>query len=145
MRRRGKRTGVLLACTAVVMMLRPGSADAAECEKWAGRVVSAQGVVEVKPAGESRWQAVVLNATYCPGDTIRTTSRRTGVFVPFECFASSTWSHTATLKPRLTRRLKYVSAACAGTPHIGIGLPPASFDRDVSVSSRTRAAVRASS
>ena len=28
--------------------------------------------MEVKPAGETRWQAVKLNETYCPGDTIRT-------------------------------------------------------------------------
>ena len=63
---------VLLACAVIAMMLQPVSAPAATCEKWAGKVVSAQGIVEVKPAGETRWQAVKLNETYCPGDTIRT-------------------------------------------------------------------------
>jgi Tfp pilus assembly protein PilF len=63
---------VLLACAVIAMTLQPVSALAATCEKWAGKVVSAQGVVEAKPAGETRWQAVKLNETYCPGDTIRT-------------------------------------------------------------------------
>jgi Tfp pilus assembly protein PilF len=54
------------------MVLSSGIVHSATCEKWAGRVVSAQGVVEVKPAGETRWQPVKLNETYCPGDTIRT-------------------------------------------------------------------------
>jgi len=63
---------VLLACAVIAMTIQPVSAPAATCEKWAGKVVSAQGVVEVKPAGETRWQAVKLNETYCPGDTIRT-------------------------------------------------------------------------
>ena len=69
-----KRTGiqVLLACAAIAMTLQPVVRSAATCEKWAGKVVSAQGVVEVKPAGETRWKAVKLNETYCPGDTIRT-------------------------------------------------------------------------
>jgi tetratricopeptide (TPR) repeat protein len=53
-------------------MLYPRVAPAATCEKWAGKVVSAQGVVEVKLAGETQWQPVKLNETYCPGDTIRT-------------------------------------------------------------------------
>jgi len=69
-----KRVGipVLLACAVIAMTLQPVSALAATCEKWAGKVVSAQGVVEVKPAGQTQWQAVKLNETYCPGDTIRT-------------------------------------------------------------------------
>src|SRR5512143_2678433 len=70
-RRRSCTVG-FMACAAITMMLFAGTATAATCEKWAGRVVSAQGVVEVKPAGETRWQAVKLNETYCPGDTIRT-------------------------------------------------------------------------
>ncbi|MBS1244013.1 MAG: hypothetical protein H6R41_550 [Deltaproteobacteria bacterium] len=68
------RTGipVLLACAVIAMTLQPVSAPAATCEKWAGKVVSAQGVVEVKAAGQTQWLAVKLNETYCPGDTIRT-------------------------------------------------------------------------
>jgi len=64
-------SGVLI-CAVVALMLYPCAAPAATCEKWAGKVVSAQGVVEVKRAGEAQWQPVKLNETYCPGDTIRT-------------------------------------------------------------------------
>jgi len=62
----------LLICAVVALLLYPCVAPAAPCEKWAGKVVSAQGVVEVKPAGETQWRPVKLNETYCPGDTIRT-------------------------------------------------------------------------
>jgi tetratricopeptide (TPR) repeat protein len=62
----------LFGGAAIAMMLCAGNAGAGTCEKWAGKVVSAEGIVEVKPAGETRWQAVKLNETYCPGDTIRT-------------------------------------------------------------------------
>jgi tetratricopeptide (TPR) repeat protein len=62
----------IAVCAAIAMMLYPGTAPAATCEKWAGKIVSAQGVVEAKPAGETKWKAVKLNETYCPGDTIRT-------------------------------------------------------------------------
>ena len=62
----------LLICAVVALLLYPCAAPAAPCEKWAGKVVSAQGVVEVKPAGETQWRPVKLNETYCPGDTIRT-------------------------------------------------------------------------
>jgi len=72
MKRTRSRVVGLMACTAIAMMLFPGTAPAATCEKWAGKVVSAQGVVEAKPAGGTQWQPVKLNETYCPGDTIRT-------------------------------------------------------------------------
>ena len=62
----------LLIFAVVALILYPCVAPAATCEKWAGKVVSAQGVVEVKRAGEAQWQPVKLNETYCPGDTIRT-------------------------------------------------------------------------
>src|SRR5512143_327718 len=69
-----KRVGipVLLACAAIAMMLHSGIAQAATCEKWAGKVVSAQGVVEVKRAGQALWEPAKLDETYCPGDTVRT-------------------------------------------------------------------------
>ncbi len=62
----------LLACATIAMMLCTGIAQAATCEKWAGKVVSAQGVVEVKRAGQTLWEPAKLNETYCPGDTVRT-------------------------------------------------------------------------
>ena len=63
---------VLLACAVIAMTLQPVSALAATCEKWAGKVVSAQGIVEAKRAGEAQWEPTKLDGTYCPGDTIRT-------------------------------------------------------------------------
>jgi tetratricopeptide (TPR) repeat protein len=66
------RIPVLLTGTAIAMMLYSGVALAATCEKWAGKVVSAEGVVEAKRAGQTLWEPAKLNETYCPGDTIRT-------------------------------------------------------------------------
>ena len=62
----------VVVCAAVAMLLFPGTVPAATCEQWAGKVVSAQGVVEGKRAGEAQWRPVKLNDTYCPGDSIRT-------------------------------------------------------------------------
>jgi tetratricopeptide (TPR) repeat protein len=63
--------GLLLGAV-LAAVHRPGEALAATCEKWAGKVVSAQGVVEVKRAGQAAWEPVRLNEAYCPGDTVRT-------------------------------------------------------------------------
>lgn len=46
-------------------------ASAETCEKPVAKVVSVQGTVEAQKAGETGWQEVKLNDTYCPGDTIR--------------------------------------------------------------------------
>ena len=48
-----------------------GAALGQSCEQWGGKIVSVQGAVQVKKAGESKWMPVGLNATYCPGDRIR--------------------------------------------------------------------------
>jgi Tfp pilus assembly protein PilF/opacity protein-like surface antigen len=41
------------------------------CEQWAVKVVSVQGDVHARKAGQSKWLRVKLNDTYCPGDMIR--------------------------------------------------------------------------
>ena len=41
------------------------------CEDWSAKIVSAQGIVQVRKAGESKWMPVGLNASCCPGDMIR--------------------------------------------------------------------------
>jgi tetratricopeptide (TPR) repeat protein len=51
------------------------AALAEKCEKWVGKVVSVQGTVESRRAGEMQWQPVKLNDTYCPGDVIRVQER----------------------------------------------------------------------
>ena len=45
------------------------------CEEWVAKVVSAQGVVEARRAGEAEWVPVALNETHCPGDMIRVGDR----------------------------------------------------------------------
>ena len=62
------RVPVYGQCSAVLFA---GAALGKSCEKWGGKIVSVQGVVQGKKAGESTWTPVELNATYCPGDTIR--------------------------------------------------------------------------
>ena len=61
----------LLCLSFVIVVLYPGAASAERCEQWVAKVVSVQGSVEAKKAGEARWQPVELNDTYCPGDEIR--------------------------------------------------------------------------
>ncbi len=57
--------GIYSAC------LFPDDAFCQPCEQWGGKIVSVQGVVQVRKAGDSKWEQVGLNVTYCPGDTIR--------------------------------------------------------------------------
>jgi tetratricopeptide (TPR) repeat protein len=48
-------------------------ADAADkpCEQWVARAASVQGTVETRRAGETRWEQVKKDDTFCPGDIIR--------------------------------------------------------------------------
>jgi len=62
---------VSLCLSICSVVLFAGAAFGQACEQWGGKIVSVQGVVQVKKAGESKWMPVGLNATYCPGDTIR--------------------------------------------------------------------------
>jgi tetratricopeptide (TPR) repeat protein len=41
------------------------------CEQWVAKVVSVQGDVQARRAGETEWVPVDFNDTYCPGDIIR--------------------------------------------------------------------------
>jgi tetratricopeptide (TPR) repeat protein len=66
----------LLACFGLVITsLYPPAALGATCEKWAGKVVSAQGTVEVQRVGTTEWEPAKLNETYCPGDVVRVGER----------------------------------------------------------------------
>jgi tetratricopeptide (TPR) repeat protein len=48
-----------------------GAAPGKPCEPAPARAVSVQGTVEAKRAADAQWQAVQLNDTFCPGDSIR--------------------------------------------------------------------------
>jgi len=45
------------------------------CDQWVAKLVSAQGSVEAKRAGEKQWVPTKLNDTYCQGDMIRVLER----------------------------------------------------------------------
>ena len=62
----------LIVClTFAATLLYPCAALAETCEQWTAKAVSVEGVVEVQRAGETQWQTVKLDDTFCPGDTIR--------------------------------------------------------------------------
>lgn len=58
-----------LCCIGVLSLPTGGRCDT--CAQWMGKVVSVQGSVEALKAGQTGWQPVELNDTYCPGDAIR--------------------------------------------------------------------------
>ena len=47
------------------------SADVALCDPWVAKMVSVQGVVEVRRAGQTQWAPARLNDLYCGGDRIQ--------------------------------------------------------------------------
>jgi hypothetical protein len=48
--------------------LFPCAAFAATCEQPIAKAVSVEGNVEVQRSGETQWQIVKLDDTFCPGD-----------------------------------------------------------------------------
>jgi tetratricopeptide (TPR) repeat protein len=69
---------LILSFTALLFLLLsfpflPTAALAAgECPEWVAKIVSIEGRVESLRAGESDWQEVKLNETFCPEDRVRT-------------------------------------------------------------------------
>jgi tetratricopeptide (TPR) repeat protein len=66
--------------SAVLTLLLPGMAFAQAtaapgCDPAPARATSVQGTVESTRAGQTAWQPVKLNDTFCPGDQIRVQSR----------------------------------------------------------------------
>jgi tetratricopeptide (TPR) repeat protein len=61
----------LLVAVIIITLLSPNAFPQERCKQWAGRVVSIQGTVQIRMAGETQWQPAKLNSTYCPGDTVR--------------------------------------------------------------------------
>lgn len=63
---------VVLGGSLLPAIVRPPPARAAAtCDPWTARVVSVQGTVEARRAGETLWQPVRFDETYCAGDSIR--------------------------------------------------------------------------
>ncbi|MBW2671678.1 MAG: FecR domain-containing protein, partial [Deltaproteobacteria bacterium] len=65
----------IICTTFLTILLYPCASPAKTCEKWVAKAVSVQGDVEVRRSGETQWEAVKLNDTYCPGDMIRVSDR----------------------------------------------------------------------
>jgi tetratricopeptide (TPR) repeat protein len=59
----------------MIASLDPCDSFAGSCEQWLAKVVSVEGNVEARRVGETQWQPVKLNDTYCPGDKIRVNER----------------------------------------------------------------------
>jgi tetratricopeptide (TPR) repeat protein len=56
----------------LALLLYPGVSPAATtCEPWVAKMVSVQGNVEARRAGQAQWQPAQLNDTYCAGDRIQ--------------------------------------------------------------------------
>ncbi len=65
-----------IACaTLLVGWLSPSVMSAETCEEWVGEIVSAQGSVEIRRAGEVRWVSVALNDRIERGDMLRIQQR----------------------------------------------------------------------
>lgn len=63
------------ALLVLVLAIIPFSPVQADCAIKVARVVSLQGTVEVRAAGATSWQPVVLDHQYCQGDLIRVLER----------------------------------------------------------------------
>ena len=67
---------LVLATILVAGLLRPPPSSAATpCDPWIAKMVSVQGYVEVRKAGQTQWQRAHLNDNYCPGDRIQVGER----------------------------------------------------------------------
>src|ERR1044071_2724625 len=70
--RKTRRAGWVVFLLAIADCLFPDfSLAAAACDPWVARLVSVQGSVEVRRAGQTQWEAARLNSTYCAGDRIQ--------------------------------------------------------------------------
>lgn len=62
---------LLISLNVIAVFLLICEADAETCKEWVAKVVSVQGSVQARKAGETEWRPVKLNDTYCAGDMIR--------------------------------------------------------------------------
>ncbi|MHC1728731.1 MAG: tetratricopeptide repeat protein [Syntrophobacteraceae bacterium] len=72
---RARPYGIFLSLLMLVTLFISDAYSEQKCEDWATRVVSVQGKVVVKKAGETKWGSVQLGDTYCAGDTISVPER----------------------------------------------------------------------
>jgi tetratricopeptide (TPR) repeat protein len=66
-----RQLSLIICLSFTIVSLYPCPSFAERCAQWVAKTVSVQGNVDVQRAGEAQWQAVRINDTFCPGDTIR--------------------------------------------------------------------------
>jgi Flp pilus assembly protein TadD len=60
----------------IVLLACPGITRAnGDCEQWIAKLASGQGKVDIQHPNETRWLSAQQEATFCPGDKIRTGKR----------------------------------------------------------------------
>ena len=70
------RTRLMAILCASLCSLCPSlSLGATGCDPWVAKMVSVQGNVEVRRAGQTTWQPARLNDTYCAADRIQVGER----------------------------------------------------------------------
>jgi tetratricopeptide (TPR) repeat protein len=62
---------LLVAISFVMCVVNTELALAARCEHWVAKVVSVEGMIEVRSVGEASWRQGAIRDTYCVGDTVR--------------------------------------------------------------------------
>ncbi len=70
-----RKNPFLSPCTLILfvglMILNPLSVWAADCEPWLAKLVSIEGEVKARKAGEESWQTVKVNKTFCRGEALQ--------------------------------------------------------------------------
>jgi tetratricopeptide (TPR) repeat protein len=74
--KRVRQVGLLVIIAVIALMLVvaawPSAASADRCgDRWVGKVVSAEGGVQARRAGEDLWRDVAPNELFCAGDIVR--------------------------------------------------------------------------
>jgi len=62
---------VAIYTSIVAAWLFPGVAAAGDCDAWLAKIVSVQGEVQAKRNGETQWEPVKIDDTFCAGDMLR--------------------------------------------------------------------------
>lgn len=101
----------LLICTCPVSI----ALSSEICEEPIGKVVSVQGKVEVRRAGQALWQKVLLNQNLCPGDMIRTGERsRAAIMLVYESSLRLDQMTTLTIRVHSEKKSSFVDLLKGG-------------------------------
>jgi tetratricopeptide (TPR) repeat protein len=110
-----RRVRIILWCSIIASLGLPHSGMAETCEAWMARMVSVQGSVQTRRAGETHWRSASLHDTYCPGDTLWVQERsRAAILLPNDTLLRLDQKTTITftgLTPARTSWLDLLSGA----------------------------------